>query len=169
MIRGKTGRVYGHLQALLTMVKGLPLAYNKDFQEDKEPIFDTAETISSCIKAMTILINEGIEFNIKNLSYSVGNDFSNATDLADYLVGKKVPFRTAYQVVGEIVKYCLERKLLFKNLTIDEFKKFHVKFDEDVFEGLEPFNVVKSRISEGGTGFTQVEKEVNYWKKKLLL
>ena len=83
------------------MVKGVPLAYNKDYQEDKEPLFDTAETISSCIKAMTILINEGIEFNIQNLSDSVDNDFSNATDLADYLVGKG-PFRTAYQVVGEI-------------------------------------------------------------------
>ena len=169
LIRGKTGRVYGHLQALLTMVKGVPLAYNKDFQEDKEPIFDTAETLASCIKAMTILFNEGIEFNINNLSDSVENDFSNATDLADYLVGKNVPFRVAYQVVGEMVKYCLERKILFKNLKIDEFKKFHPKFDEDVFEDLEPFNVVKSRTSEGGTGFTQVEKEVKNWQKKLLL
>ena len=149
------------------MVKGVPLAYNKDFQEDKEPIFDTVETLSSCIKAMTILINEGIEFNIKNLSNSVENDFSNATDLADYLVGKDVPFRTAYQVVGEIVKYCLERKILFKNLKIEEFKKFHPEFDEDVFNDLQPLNVVKSRTSEGGTGFTQVEQEVNYWEKKL--
>ena len=149
------------------MVKGVPLSYNKDFQEDKEPIFDTVETISSCIKAMTILINEGIEFDIKKLTDTVENDFSNATDLADYLVGKKVPFRTAYQVVGEIVKYCLDRKILFKNLKIDEFQKFHPKFDDDVFEDLEPFNVVDSRISEGGTGFKQVEKEVNYWKKKL--
>jgi len=169
LIRGKTGRVYGHLQALLTMVKGVPLSYYKDFQEDKEPIFDTAETISSCIKAMTILIDEGIEFNIKNLSDSVENDFSNATDLADYLVAKKVPFRTAYQVVGEIVKYCLERKMLFKNLKIDEFKKFHPEFDEDVFVDLQPLNVVKSRNSEGGTGFVQVEKEVNNWQKKLIL
>jgi argininosuccinate lyase len=169
LIRGKTGRVYGHLQALLTMVKGVPLAYNKDFQEDKEPIFDTVNTISSCIKAMTILINEGIEFNIKNLSDSAANDFSNATDLADYLVAKNVPFRTAYQVVGEIVKYCLEKRLLFKNLKIDEFKKFHPDFEEDVFADLEPFNVVKSRTSEGGTGFDQVEKEVNNWQKKLLL
>ena len=118
---------------------------------------------------MTILLNEGIEFNIKNLSDSVENDFSNATDLADYLVGKDVPFVTAYQVVGQMVKYCLERKILFKNLKIDEFKKFHSEFDYDVFVDLEPHNVVKSRISEGGTGFTQVEKEVNNWQKKLLL
>ena len=116
---------------------------------------------------MTILINQGIEFNIKNLSDSVENDFSNATDLADYLVGKDVPFRTAYQVVGEIVKYCLERKILFKNLKIDEFKKFHPEFDEDVFVDLKPLNVVRSRNSEGGTGFVQVEKEVNNWQKKL--
>ena len=118
---------------------------------------------------MTILINEGIEFNIKNLSASVENDYSNATDLADYLVEKGVPFRTAYQVVGEIVKYCLEKKMLFKNLKIDEFKKFHPEFDEDVFVDLEPLNVVKSRNSEGGTGFAEVEKEVNNWQKKLLL
>jgi len=168
LIRGKTGRVYGHLQALLTMVKGVPLSYNKDFQEDKEPIFDTAETISSCIREMTILINDGIEFNVKNLSDSVENDFSNATDLADYLVSKDVPFRTAYQVVGEIVKHCLERKILFKNLKIDEFKKFHPEFDEDVFVDLKPLNVVKSRTSEGGTGFVQVEKEINNWQKRLL-
>ena len=118
---------------------------------------------------MTILINEGLEFNFKNLSNSVENDFSNATDLADYLVCKKVPFRTAYQVVGEIVKYCLERKLLFKDLKIDDFKKFHPKFHEDVFADLEPHNVVKSRTSEGGTGFNQVENEVNNWQKKLLI
>ncbi len=138
-------------------------------QKKNPDIFDTAETISSCIKAMTILINEGIEFDIENLSDSVENDFSNATDLADYLVDKDVPFRTAYQVVGQMVKYCLERKMLFKNLKIEEFKKFHPEFDEDVFVDLKPLNVVKSRNSEGGTGFVQVEKEVNNWQKRLLL
>ena len=169
LIRGKAGRVYGNLQSLLTMIKGLPLSYNKDFQEDKEPIFDTVETISSCLKAMTILISEGIEFNIDNLTESVQNDFSNATDIADYLVSKNVPFRSAYQVVGEIVKYCLEKKVLFKNLKLEDFKKFHTDFEEDIFENLDPVNVVKSRISQGGTGFSQVEKEVNNWEKKLLL
>ena len=169
LIRGKAGRVYGNLQSLLTMIKGLPLSYNKDFQEDKEPIFDTVETISSCLKAMTILISEGIEFNIDNLTESVQNDFSNATDIADYLVSKDVPFRSAYQVVGEIVKYCLEKKVLFKNLKLEDFKKFHTDFEEDIFENLDPVNVVKSRISQGGTGFSQVEKEVNNWEKKLLL
>ena len=118
---------------------------------------------------MTILINEGIEFNIENLSDSVENDFSNATDLADYLVDKDIPFRTAYQVVGQMVKYCLERKKLFKNLKIEEFKNFHPEFEEDVLVALKPLNVVKSRNSEGGTGFVQVEQEVSIWQKRLLL
>ncbi len=168
LIRGKTGRVYGHLQSLLTMLKGVPLAYNKDFQEDKEPIFDTVQTISSCLQAMTILLNEGLEFNVDNLLNSVENDFSNATDIADYLVGKNVPFRSAYQVVGQMVKYCLERKVLFKDLSLDEFKKFHFDFEDDIFENLKPNNVVKSRVSVGGTGFSQVEIELNSWKRELL-
>ena len=126
-------------------------------------------SVTHKIISSEILLNEGIEFNIENLSDSVENDFSNATDLADYLVDKDVPFRTAYQVVGQMVKYCLERKMLFKHLKIEEFKKFHPEFNEDVFEDLKPLNVVKSRNSEGGTGFVQVEKEVNNWEKRLLL
>ena len=169
LIRGKTGRVYGNLQALLTIIKGVPLSYNKDFQEDKEPIFDTVDTISACLNAMTILLNEGIEFNVEKLMDSVQNDFSNATDLADYLVGKKVPFRKAYQIVGDIVKYCLTKEILFKDLNLEEFQKFHSEFKKDVFEKLNPMNVVKSRNSVGGTGFDQVEVEVNNWKKKLLI
>ena len=169
LIRGKTGRVYGHLQSLLTIIKGVPLAYNKDFQEDKVPIFDTVDTISSCLKAMTILLNEGIEFNFDNLSASVDNDFSNATDVADYLVGKDVPFREAYQVVGGIVKHCLANNILFKNLKLEDFKKFHTNFEEDIFDNLKPVNVVKSRNSVGGTGFEQVKIQLNFWKKKLLV
>ena len=167
LIRGKTGRVYGHLHALLTIIKGVPLSYNKDFQEDKEPIFDIVDTISSCLKAMTILLNEGIEFNVEKLNDSVHNDFSNATDLADYLVVKKVPFRQAYQVVGDIVKYCLRKDILFKDLKLEEFQTFHNEFKEDIFENLNPMNVVKSRNSLGGTGFDQVKIELNNWKKKL--
>ena len=168
LIRGKTGRVYGHLQALLTIMIGVPLAYNKDFQEDKEPIFDTVTTISSCLKAMTILLNEGIEFNVDNLMESVKNDFSNATDIADYLVSKDVPFRKAYQVVGEIVKYCITKNILFKDLKIEDFKNYNNKFQEDIFEKIDPVNVVKSRNSVGGTGFKQVEIELNHWREKLL-
>ncbi len=167
LIRGKTGRVYGNLNALLTIIKGIPLSYNKDFQEDKEPIFDTVDTITGCLKAMTILLNEGIEFNVENLLKSVNNDFSNATDLADYLVAKKVPFREAYQIVGNLVKYCLSKDILFKDLKLEEFQKFHTDFKKDIFENLNPVNVVKSRNSLGGTGFDQVKVEIDKWKKKL--
>ena len=169
LIRGKTGRVYGNLHALLTLIKGVPLSYNKDFQEDKEPLFDTVETISSCLKAMTILLNEGIEFNVEKLMETVNNDFSNATDLADYLVAKQVPFRKAYQIVGDIVKYCLKKDILFKDLELVEFQSFHSGFEDDIFENLNPMNVVKSRNSLGGTGFEQVKVELNQWKKKLLI
>ena len=169
LIRGKTGRVYGHLQALLTIMKGVPLSYNKDFQEDKEPIFDTVDTISACLKAMTILINEGIEFNVDNLMETVKKDFSNATDVADYLVGKNVPFREAYQIVGKIVKYCLTKNILFKDLNLDEFQQFHGQFKDDIFENINPVSVVKSRNSLGGTGFDQVKIELNNWKKKLII
>ena len=168
LIRGKTGRVYGNLNALLTIVKGVPLSYNKDFQEDKEPIFDTVDTISACLKAMTILLNEGIEFNVEKLMGSVNNDFSNATDLADYLVGKKVPFRKAYQIVGDIVKHCISKDILFKDLKLEEFQKFHSEFKKDIFENLNPMNVVKSRNSYGGTGFDQIKIQLIKWKKKLL-
>ena len=153
---------------LLITIKGV-FPYNKDFQEDKVPIFDTVDTISSCLKAMTILLNEGIEFNFDNLSASVDNDFSNATDVADYLVGKDVPFREAYQVVGGIVKHCLANNILFKNLKLEDFKKFHTNFEEDIFDNLKPVNVVKSRNSVGGTGFEQVKIQLNFWKKKLLV
>ena len=169
LIRGKTGRVYGHLQALLTLMKGVPLSYNKDFQEDKEPIFDTVDTISACLKAMTILINEGIEFNVDNLMQTVEKDFSNATDIADYLVGKNIPFREAYQIVGKIVKYCLTKNILFKDLNLEQFQQFHGLFNDDIFENLNPISVVKSRNSLGGTGFDQVKIELNNWKKKLII
>ena len=168
LIRGKTGRVYGHLQALLTTIKGLPLSYNKDFQEDKEPLFDTVDTLSNCLISMTILFDKGLIFNKANLMKAVEEDFSNATDLADYLVNKNVPFREAYQIVGSIVSFCLSKKILLKNLTLDEFKNFHKSFDKDIFESIKPQNVVDSRNSIGGTGFKQVKKEINNWKKRLL-
>ncbi len=167
LIRGKTGRVYGNLHALLTIVKGLPLAYNKDFQEDKEPIFDTVKTVKDCLSAMTILINEGLEFNKDNLMNAVEEDFSNATDLADYLVEKNVPFREAYQIVGNLVRTCLERQCLIKDLTLNELRGFHVDFENDIFEKISPKNVVDSRKSLGGTGFDRVSEELKNWKNEL--
>ena len=168
LIRGKTGRVFGHLQALLTTIKGLPLAYNKDFQEDKEPIFDTVKTVSDCLKAMKILIKDGLIIEKENLLKSVDQDFSNSTDVADYLVSKNVPFREAYQVVGSIVKFCLSGNKLLKDLSIEEYKNFHENFEEDIFEKITPRNVVNSRNSIGGTGFEQVSIQLSRWKSKLL-
>ncbi len=168
LIRGKAGRVFGHLQGLLTTVKGLPLAYNKDLQEDKEPIFDTAKTVSDCLKAITILFDEGLKFNEYNLMQSVEKDFSNATDIADYLVHKGVAFREAYQIVGSIVMFCVSKKILFKELSLNEFRKFHQSFDEDIYENILPKNVVNSRNSIGGTSFERVEEELLSWKNRLL-
>ena len=168
LIRGKTGRVFGHLQGLLTTLKGLPLAYNKDLQEDKEPIFDTVKTVSDCLKAMTILFDEGLEFNEVNLKQSVEKDFSNATDVADYLVNKGVAFREAYQIVGSIVMFCVSKKILFKQLPLAEFKRFHKAFDQDIYENIVPKNVVNSRNSIGGTSFQRVEEELLSWKNRIL-
>ena len=168
LVRGKSGRVFGHLQGLLTMIKGLPMAYNKDFQEDKEAIFDTVKTASDCLKAMTILIEEGLEFSNKSLSNAVESDFSNATDVADYLVSKNIPFREAYQIVGRIVRVCINKEILLKDLTLNEWKEIHSAFEQDIFEKLIPANVVAARISEGGTGFNRVKDELEKWRNDLI-
>ena len=168
LIRGKTGRVFGHLQGLLTMIKGLPLAYNKDFQEDKEAIFDTVKTVFDSSKAMRILLDEGLEFSVKRLQEAVGSDFSNATDVADYLVSKNIPFREAYQVVGRAVKLCINQKILLKDLTLEQWKEIHSVIQEDIYEKLNPEKVVASRLSEGGTGFDRVQEEIEKWRNDLI-
>ena len=167
LIRGKTGRVYGNLQSILTTLKGLPLAYNKDLQEDKEPLFDTVKTISDCLKAMSILFDAGLEFKTNNLNNSVEQDFSNATDIADYLVDNGVPFREAYETVGKIVKFAISKNLLLRDLELQVFQNFHKSFNEDIYKYIEPRNVVNSRNSKGGTGFDQVSEELNRWKNNL--
>ncbi len=144
------------------------MAYNKDFQEDKEAIFDTVKTASDCLKAMTILIEEGLEFSNKSLSNAVESDFSNATDVADYLVSKNIPFREAYQIVGRIVRVCINKEILLKDLTLSEWKEIHSGFEQDIFEKLIPANVVAARISEGGTGFNRVKEELEKWRNDLI-
>jgi argininosuccinate lyase len=119
LVRGKTGRVFGHLQAMLVLMKGLPLAYNKDLQEDKESLFDAVKTVKACLEAMTILFREGLEFRRDRLHEAVNEDFSNATDVADYLAAKGVPFREAYNLVGKVVKTSLAANKLLKDLTED--------------------------------------------------
>ena len=138
LVRGKTGRVFGHLQGLLTIMKGLPLAYNKDLQEDKEGIFDSVKTVKACLEAMTILIESGIEFKTNRLAEAVAEDFSNATDVADYLASKDVPFREAYNLVGKVVKTSLAAGKLLKDLTLEEWQQLHPAFEADIYDAIAP-------------------------------
>ena len=167
LVRGKCGRVFGHLQGLLTMIKGLPLAYNKDFQEDKEALFDAVGTTADCLEAMAILMEEGVEFRPERLERAVASDFSNATDVADYLVARGVPFREAYQMVGAVVKRCLQDGVLLLDLSLEQWKTFHPAFEADLFEALQPRQVVAARVSEGGTGFARVDEQLALWEQRL--
>ena len=167
LVRGKCGRVFGHLQGLLTMIKGLPLAYNKDFQEDKEALFDAYRTTRDCVEAMAILFEEGLEFRIDRLNQAVESDFSNATDVADYLVARGVPFREAYQLVGAVVRRCLEQDCLLRELSLEQWKELHPAFEADLHEALAPRAVVSARRSEGGTGFDRVHEQVMLWQERL--
>ena len=160
LVRGKTGRVFGHLQGLLVIMKGLPLAYNKDLQEDKEGLFDTVKTVKACLEAMTILLEQGIEFKTTRLAEAVAEDFSNATDVADYLASKDVPFREAYNLVGKVVKTSLAAGKLLKDLTLDEWQQLHPAFEADIYEAIAPKQVVSARNSYGGTGFEQVHQAI---------
>ncbi|WP_448561694.1 argininosuccinate lyase [Trichothermofontia sp.] len=160
LVRGKTGRVFGHLQALLVLMKGLPLAYNKDLQEDKEALFDVVNTVKSCLAAMTILFQEGLEFRTERLAAAVESDFSNATDVADYLAAKGVPFREAYNLVGQVVKTSLAQGKLLKDLTLAEWQALHPAFAEDIYAAIAPRQVVAARNSLGGTGFEQVRQAI---------
>jgi argininosuccinate lyase len=167
LVRGKTGRVFGHNMGLLTLMKGLPLAYNKDLQEDKEAIFDTVKTVKSCLEAMTILLKEGIRFQSDRLGAAVTEDFSNATDVADYLAAKGVPFREAYNLVGKVVKNCLAAKKLLKDLSLEEWQALHSAFEKDIYEAIAPRQVVAARNSYGGTGFEQVRQAITRAKDLL--
>jgi argininosuccinate lyase len=160
LVRGKTGRVFGHLQGLLTIMKGLPLAYNKDLQEDKEAIFDSVKTVKACLEAMTILLDEGIEFRPARLAVAVAEDFSNATDVADYLAAKGVPFREAYNLVGKVVKTSLAQGKLLKDLTLEQWQQLHPAMESDIYDAIAPQRVVAARNSYGGTGFEQVRSAI---------
>lgn len=160
LVRGKTGRVCGHLQATLMLIKGLPLAYNKDLQEDKEALFDGVKTVIACLEAMTILLREGLEFRTTRLAQAVAEDFSNATDVADYLAARGVPFREAYNLVGKVVKTCVAAGKLLKDLSLEEWKDLHPAFAEDIYQAIAPRQVVAARNSYGGTGFEQVTRAI---------
>ncbi|MDJ0713244.1 MAG: argininosuccinate lyase [Prochloraceae cyanobacterium] len=168
LVRGKTGRVFGHLQGMLVLMKGLPLAYNKDLQEDKEAIFDGVRTVKACLEAMSVLLQEGIEFRTSRLAQAVAEDFSNATDVADYLAARGVPFREAYNLVGKVVKTSLAAGKLLKDLTLEEWKQLHPAFEEDIYLAIAPKQVVAARNSYGGTGFKRVREAIERAKDLLL-
>ena len=161
LVRGKTGRVYGDLMSLLTTLKGLPLAYNKDMQEDKEAIFDAVDTVKKCIKVFTPMLAT-MRVLPDNMRKAAGKGFINATDLADYLVKKGMPFRTAYKKVGEIVAYCIDNGLILETMPLEKYKEFDPTFGEDLFGEISLDTCVEKRISAGGTGPQSVETQLKY-------
>ena len=166
LIRGKTGRVYGDLVTLLTMMKGLPLAYNKDMQEDKEAIFDGIDTVKMCIETL-IPMTQTFKVNKENMKKAALKGFINATDCADYLVKKGIPFREAYKITGNLVAYCIENSKDLESLSLDKYKKMNNKFESDIYEAINLENCVNSRNVEGGPAPKQVLAHIDNVKKLL--
>lgn len=158
LVRGKTGRVYGNLVALLTVMKALPLAYNKDMQEDKEALFDSVDTVLICLETFTKMI-ECIMVNKENMLISAQKGFINATDVADYLTKKGVPFRDAYKCSGKLVAVCIEKDLTLNALPLDEYKKINELFEEDVYKEIDLINCLKKRTSYGAPSPQMVEEQ----------
>ncbi|WP_010648608.1 argininosuccinate lyase [Oceanobacillus massiliensis] len=159
LVRGKTGRVVGHLIGMLTTLKGLPLAYNKDMQEDKEGMFDTVDTLKGALALFAPMI-ESMQVKKENMYEAVRKDFSNATDLADYLVEKGMPFRDSHAVVGQVVLYCIHNDKYLLDLSLEEFKTFSESIGADIFDALTPENVVNARNVPGGTAKNRVEEQI---------
>lgn len=160
LIRGKTGRVYGDLMTLLTVMKGIPLAYNKDMQEDKEALFDALDTVELATKTFTGMINT-MRVNVSNMRKGAAGGFTNATDLADYLVKKGMPFRTAHGVVGEAVLYCIKENKALEDLTLEELKKFSDIIEEDVFKAIDLVTCVEERKVLGGPSSASIKIQID--------
>jgi argininosuccinate lyase len=166
LVRGKTGRVNGNLVSLLTVLKGLPLAYNKDMQEDKEGMFDTVKTVIGSLKIFTGMIST-MTVKKKRMEEAVANDFSNATELADYLAAKGVPFRQAHEIVGKLVLHCIEEGYYLKDVSLKQYQKYSPLIEEDIYSILAPYAAVERRNSYGGTGFEQVKIQIEKGKSLL--
>lgn len=167
LIRGKTGRVYGDLIGLLTTLKGLPLAYNKDMQEDKEAVFDGCDTVKMCLQVMTGMIAT-MKALPENMKKAAQGGFINATDMADYLVNKGMPFRDAYKISGRIVAQCIKTGQVLETLPLETYKSFSDKFDEQIYDAVDLQNCVNRRISAGGTSVSSVEAQIEFIKSKLV-
>ncbi len=166
LIRGKTGRVYGDLITLLTMMKGIPLAYNKDMQEDKEAIFDSIDTAKICIKTLIPMLDT-MKVLKKNMRNAASKGFINATDCADYLVKKGIPFRKAYKIVGQIVSFCIENDITLEEMQIEDYKKFDNNFDKDIYNEISLEKCVINRNIIGGPSPIQVSKRITEVKEIL--
>ena len=166
LIRGKTGRVYGDLMALLTTLKGLPLAYNKDMQEDKESVFDAVDTVKMCLRVMAPMI-ETMTVRTDNMMCAAQTGFINATDLADYLVKKGLPFRSAYKISGQLVARCMEEGTVLESLPLETYKEYSPMFEEDLYPEIDLKNCMEKRISEGGTSAASVMKQIAWVRKEL--
>ena len=164
LCRGKTGRVYGDLMALLTVMKGIPLAYNKDMQEDKEAVFDACDTVKMCLKVFTEMV-AGMKALTQNMRTAAQKGFINATDLADYLVRKGLPFRTAYKISGQIVADCIAKGLVLETYTIEDYQKHSPLIEEDVYSAVDLSVCVEKRISLGGTSVASVREQIAYVRK----
>ena len=159
LVRGKTGRVYGALMSMLTTMKGIPLAYNKDMQEDKELTFDAVDTTKGCIALFTGMIDTMV-FNKDNMENSAKHGFTNATDAADYLVNKGVPFRDAHGIVGQLVLYCIDKNIALDDMSIEEYKNISPVFDEDIYEAISIKNCVERRVTIGAPGQEAMKKVI---------
>ena len=166
LVRGKTGRVYGDLMALLTTLKGLPLAYNKDMQEDKESVFDACDTVKMCLKVFAGMVDT-MKANTMNMKLAAQKGFINATDLADYLVKKGMPFRNAYKISGQLVALCISENTVLEALPLEVYKNYSEIFDQDLYENIDLDVCVQRRISEGGTSVSSVEAQIDYVRSQL--
>ncbi|MEW6585541.1 MAG: argininosuccinate lyase [Nitrospirota bacterium] len=164
LVRGKTGRIYGNLLNLLSVLKGLPLAYNRDLQEDKPPVFDTVDTVKSCLAVLAAML-PGAAFNTRRMMETAGAAYSTATDLAEYLVGKGIPFRQAHEITGMIVLFALKQKRSLSDLSIEEFRKYSPVIKNDIYSRLSAEESVKNKKSPGGTSPVEVKKQIRRLKK----
>jgi argininosuccinate lyase len=166
LVRGKTGRVYGALMNILTMMKGLPLAYNRDMQEDKLPLFDTVHTTRQCLSIFSHLLVH-TTFDKQRMAEELRTDYLTATDMADYLVRKGVPFREAHEITGRVVSHCVNHRMYFGNLDLETLRNFSQAFGQDIFEHILPMNSVEQKQSAGSTSPHEVKKQIVHWSRVL--
>ena len=166
LVRGKTGRVYGDLMGILTVLKGLPLAYNKDMQEDKEGVFDACDTAKMCLSVMAGML-PGMKARTDKMRKAASEGFINATDLADYLVTKGLPFRSAYKISGQLVAKCIQEHTVLEELPLAVYKEFSDLFEEDLYHEIDLTTCVEKRISQGGTSVASVEAQIAYVKEAM--